>query len=126
MIPNLLFIGLGSGIGGMARYLVSTGTYKLFGRDFPYGTLCVNAIGSFLIGFLFIILLERFNALAEEMRSLLIIGFLGGFTTFSSFSIETMNLLESAEVGRAILNIVISVALCLMLTWMGMKLGRQL
>ncbi|MDR3478484.1 MAG: fluoride efflux transporter CrcB [Gammaproteobacteria bacterium] len=126
MIERLLLIGFGSGVGGILRYLVSTGAYKIFGRTFPYGTLCVNAIGSFLIGFLFVVLLERFNGIADQLRTLLIIGFLGGFTTFSAFSIETMNLLESADYYRGLLNIIISVVLCLGLTWIGMILGRQL
>lgn len=125
-MDRLFLIGAGSAIGGMARYLVSTGTYKLLGRAFPYGTLTVNAVGSLLVGFLFIVLLERFDGLADQLRSLLIIGFLGGFTTFSSFSLETINLFESGEIYRAFLNIFISVALCLCLTLAGILLGRQL
>jgi CrcB protein len=126
MIERLLLIGFGSGVGGIFRYLVSTGAYKIVGRTFPYGTLCVNAIGSFLAGFLFVIILERFNGIADQLRTLLIIGFLGGFTTFSAFSLETINLIESADFYRGFLNILISLVLCLSLTWVGMLLGRQL
>lgn len=126
LMDRILLIGIGSAIGGIFRYLVSTGTYKLVGRTFPYGTLTVNALGSFLVGILFIILLERFNGVADQLRSLLIIGFLGGFTTFSSFSIETINLIENGELYRGLLNILISIVLCLSLTWMGILLGRQL
>lgn len=126
MMERILLIGLGSGIGGICRYLVSTGTYKLLGRDFPYGTLAVNALGSFVVGILFIVLLERFGAYADELRLLLIIGFLGGFTTFSSFSIETINLIENGELGRGMLNVIVSVVLCLALTWLGVLTGRQI
>lgn len=123
---KVLLIGLGGAIGSVFRYLVSTSTYKLVGRDFPYGTLSVNAIGSFVIGFLFILLLDRVDGMADQLRSLLIIGFLGGFTTFSSFSIETINLIENGEIFRSFLNVLISVILCLSLTWLGVLLGRQL
>jgi CrcB protein len=122
---KLFLIGFGSAVGGILRYLVSTGTYKILGRSFPYGTLVVNALGSFIIGFLFIILLERFNEFSDQLRALLIIGFLGGFTTFSSFSIETINLIEGGEIMRGLLNIIISIVLCLSLTWIGVLLGRQ-
>ena len=125
-MERILLIGLGGGIGSIFRYLVSIGTYKLFDRSFPFGTLSVNAIGSFLIGFLFIVLLDRFNGYSDQFRSLLIIGFLGGFTTFSSFSMETINLIEGGDLYRALLNVFVSVVLCLSLTWFGILLGRQL
>ena len=125
-MDKLLLIGMGGALGSIFRYLFSTGIHRVFGRDFPYGTLAVNAFGSFLIGLLFVILLDRFQALAEQLRALLLIGFLGGFTTFSSFSFETISLLESGELGRSFLNIFLSVSLCLGLTWMGILLGRQL
>jgi CrcB protein len=125
-MERLLLIALGGAVGSMFRYLISTATYKLIGRDFPYGTLSVNALGCFLIGLLFILLLDRFDDFSDQLRSLLIIGFLGGFTTFSSFSIETINLLENGELYRSLLNIIISIILCLGLTWLGILLGRQL
>lgn len=123
---NTLLIFLGSGVGGIFRYGVSNGVYWFLGRQFPYGTLVVNASGSFLMGLLFAILLERFDGIAPQLRSLLLIGFLGGYTTFSSFSIETLNLFESGAWVSATLNIFISVTLCLMLTWLGILGGRQL
>jgi CrcB protein len=123
---QLLLIGLGSAIGGMSRYLLSNSVYNLISKDFPYGTLSVNMLGSFFIGVISTILMDRFEGLAVPLRALLIIGFLGGFTTFSSFSMETLNLLEGGEIFRAILNVVLSLVLCLLLTGMGVLLARQL
>lgn len=121
---RILLIGLGGGVGSILRYLLSVSVYKLLRPNFPYGTLTVNALGSFLIGFLFVFLLDRFGGRTDQLRSLLIIGFLGGFTTFSSFSIETINLLENGEIYYGCLNIIISLFLCLSLTWGGIMLGR--
>lgn len=122
---NVLLIGLGSGIGGIFRYLLSSMVHQYFGRTFPYGTLLVNTVGCLLMGFLFAILLERFDGIGEHLRAFLLIGFLGGFTTFSSFSIETLNLFENGQLLYAFLNILVSIILCLSLTWLGMLLGRQ-
>lgn len=123
---NTLLIFLGAGIGGVFRYWVSNGVYWLMGRQFPYGTLVVNASGCFLMGLLFVLTLERFDGIGPQLRSLLLIGLLGGYTTFSSFSIETLNLFESGAWVSATLNIFISVVLCLVLTWLGVLGGRQL
>lgn len=126
MMSRILLIGLGGAVGSVFRYLLSAGVHKLLRPSFPYGTLTVNALGSFLIGLLFILLLDRFDGRAEEFRSLLIIGFLGGFTTFSSFSMETINLIEGGDIYKGLMNIVVSLLLCLSLTWMGVVLGRLL
>ncbi len=121
---RILLIALGGAIGSVFRYWMSIGVYGLLGRDFPYGTLAVNVLGSFVMGFLAMFFVERFVEVAGELRSLLLIGFLGGFTTFSSFSIETLGLFENGELVRALLNIGLSVVLCLIAVWMGAKLGR--
>ena len=95
------------------------------GRGFPYGTLAVNVIGSFLMGLLYVFMLERMEVSAE-LRAAIMIGILGAFTTFSTFSIETMNLIEAGEITKAGLNIIFSVSLCLLGCWIGMVLGRQI
>ncbi len=125
-MDNILWVGLGSALGGIFRYFVSMLTYQLWGRAFPYGTLVVNVLGCFFMGVLFVMLLSRFHNHAEYLRAALLIGLLGGFTTFSSFSLDTINLIENGELALAFLNIGISITLCLGATWIGMLWGRQL
>ena len=124
-MKQLIFIALGGSVGAVMRFVVSSNIHRLAGREFPYGTLSVNVIGSLFMGFLYIILIER-SSLSAEWRSLLIIGFLGAFTTFSTFSIETLNLLESGEFLKAASNILLSVILCITAAWLGLLIGRQM
>ena len=123
---NSLLIFFGAGLGGLFRYWVSSGVYWVLGRQFPYGTLVVNSTGCFLMGLLFTLILERFNGIGQLLRPLLLLGFLGGYTTFSSFSIETLSLYENGDWFGASLNILLSILMCILLTWLGMVLGRQL
>ncbi len=125
MIKTLIFIAAGGAFGALSRYGASLGVYSIFGRGFPYGTLFVNVAGSFLMGILSIMLLERFN-LGPEWRAAILVGFLGSFTTFSTFSIETLNLLEQGDINRAFWNISISLVLCIAAVWFGVNIGRQL
>lgn len=120
---QLLAIAGGGALGALSRFWVSTGVYRLLGRDFPWGTLAVNILGSFAMGLLFVLLLER-SALGPELRSALLIGFLGAFTTFSSFSLETLLLIEQGEPVRALANIGASLLLCLVACWVGMVTAR--
>ncbi len=121
---RLVAIAAGGAFGAVLRFWVSTGIYTLLGREFPYGTLAVNMLGSLLMGFLYIFMLERFVSI--EWRAFLLVGLLGAFTTFSTFSLETLNLIEGGELFKALLNIFISIFLCLFATWVGMQLARQL
>lgn len=123
---NTLLIFFGAGVGGVFRYWISTMSYWVLGRQFPYGTLIVNASGCFLMGLLFTLILDRFDGIGPQLRSFLLIGFLGGYTTFSSFSIETLSLFENGEWFSGSLNIFLSVTLCLFLTWLGIIGGKQL
>src|SRR5690606_18058707 len=101
------------------------GAHQLLGKGFPYGTLTVNVIGSLLVGMLYVLLVERLQV-GPEWRALLITGLLGGFTTFSAFSLETLLLFEQGELLKAVLNVVLSVVLCLAVAWVGIVVGRGL
>lgn len=122
---NIFAIAGGGAVGALMRFWLSSSIYARYGNDFPYGTLVVNVLGSFLMGLLFVLLNERFN-LDPAWRAALLIGLLGAFTTFSTFSIETLNLFLAGEAARAAMNIILSVAVCILATWMGILLGRQI
>jgi len=123
-MQQLLWVALGGSIGAVFRYLLASAIYQFTGRDFPYGTLMVNVLGSFIIGVLSIWLVEKYE-LSSELRLAIIVGGLGAFTTFSTFSWETIQLIEQGALIRAGLNIVLSVVLCLLGTWLGMMWARQ-
>jgi CrcB protein len=118
-----LLIFLGGGIGAVLRYWLQGVVYGRTGADFPYGTLVVNVLGCLVIGFLMVSLEERFLAV-PSLRLFLTIGILGGFTTFSSFSYETLALVREGEAARALTNVGLSVVSCLSATWAGMLIGR--
>ena len=122
---NLFCIAGGGAAGALLRYWMTGAVHALLGRGFPYGTLAVNASGSVLIGVCFVFLLERTN-LAGEWRSLLMTGLLGAFTTFSTFSLETILLIQAGEQGKAALNVALGVLLCLLGCWAGMVIARQI
>jgi fluoride exporter len=120
-----LWIGLGGAIGAMARYAVGDALAGWFGRDFPYGTLAVNLTGSLLIGLILTMLLDRGMA-SSTSRQLLVGGILGGYTTFSSFSYETMALLQDGRPARAGIYVASSVLLGLAACYAGYLLARTL
>jgi len=121
-IVSIAFFGA---LGCLARYFLSGWVYALFGRTFPYGTLAVNVIGAFLIGLIMEFAL-RSTLLSPELRVGLTIGFLGGLTTFSTFSYETFKLLEEGDLVVAATNVLASVLVCLFCTWGGIITARHL
>ena len=122
---QLFYIGLFGGLGCVARYLVSGRTYQLVGRNLPYGTLLVNIVGSFLLGLLVASGL-RGEFLTPEIRIGIAVGFMGGFTTFSTFSYETLRLLENGSFWHAGINILLNVVLCLGFAFCGAMVARHL
>ncbi len=114
---------MGGALGALLRYWVSNAIYQALGRGFPFGTLVVNAVGSLFMGVLYVVLVERLVA-PTELRAALIIGLLGAFTTFSTFSMETLSLLESGDLLKAVTNVALSVVLCVLLCWFGVVATR--
>lgn len=125
MMRQIVLIACGGAVGALLRFGLSNGVAAVLGRAFPYGTLLVNVLGSLGIGMLYVILTERV-VYAAEWRAFLVVGLLGAFTTFSAFSIQTLNLLELGLLGRAMANVILNVGLCLAACWLGLTLMRQL
>jgi len=119
-----LWIGLGGAMGTVGRYWLSSAVAAWFGELFPWGTLIINASGSFAIGF-FATLTDSQGVLLvrPEVRSFFMIGICGGYTTFSSFSLQTLRLMQDREWLYAGANILLSVTLCLIAVWLGYVLG---
>lgn len=116
---KLIVIGFGGFIGAILRYEISGWFYRLMGSRLPYGTLAVNVIGSFILGF-FLILAEGRFAISPQTRNFVAVGILGAFTTFSTFSFETMALLQQNLFRQALLNILLNVLFGLAAVWIGM------
>lgn len=121
---NYLVIGIGSALGGMARYGVSRVVAILLGETFPWGTMVVNVTGSLTIGF-FAALSgpDSRMALAADIRQFILVGLCGGYTTFSTFSLQTFALIRAHDMVGAGLNIAFSVSLCLASVWLGAVLA---
>jgi len=120
-----IFVAVGAGgfLGAVSRFLLSGWVQKLTGASFPFGTLAVNILGSFLIGFL-ILYFEQ--SIAPQQKALVITGFLGALTTFSTFSLETVLMLQESLYLKAFSNISLNVLLCVSATVLGMMLFRKL
>jgi CrcB protein len=122
---NSILIALGSAIGGLARYWLSGVVAERFGQTFPWGTLIVNATGSLVIGiFAALSLPEGRLLISPRTRDFVMIGVCGGYTTFSSFSLQTLRLAQEGEWLHAGGNILLSVALCLIGVWLGYAAGQ--
>lgn len=120
-----LFIALFGAVGALARFGLNSALLRLVENRFPLGTLAVNVLGSFLLGVI-LPLGAAERGWIYEVRVAASVGFLGAFTTFSTFSLETMTFLEKRSVALAFVNIVANLGLCLLAAWLGLKAGRQL
>lgn len=121
-MKELIVVGLGGCVGAISRYLVAGWVQNLSNSHFPFGTLMVNSIGSFVIGLLAGI--SQHAVISPQMRLFLFIGLLGAFTTFSTFSYETMMLLRSGVIWEAFLNMIVSLILGLLLVYLGYAVGQ--
>ena len=121
-LDKWLLVMLGGSLGAASRYAVSLLTARLFGPQFPYGTMVVNLAGCFLIGLLFA-LADRSRLLTPDVRLLLLTGYLGALTTFSTFSLETVNAGRAGLTLQSLTNILINNLGGLSLTWLGLRLG---
>lgn len=121
----LMFIALGGASGAVARYLLAAWAHRLWEGQLPVGTLLVNVLGSFTIGIVYVLLVEK-QLIHQDWRGVLMVGFLGAFTTFSTFSLETITLLESGYITHALGYMLASVTLCVLMAGAGIHLTRAL
>lgn len=122
---KIILVGLAGFAGTLARYWLTDASARRHGETFPVGTLAVNVAGCFLIGLLFYLIGERYHV-SHTMRVVVFVGLLGGFTTFSSYGLQTLTLLQAGEVSYALLNVALSNLLGIGMVWCGYALGRTL
>ncbi len=120
---KILAVAVGGSIGATTRYLVSNWAAERFGASFPYGTLIVNVVGCFIIGAFMTITTERL-IVNPYWRLLITVGFVGGLTTFSSFSYETFRLVDDADMTMALYNVGLNLVLGFLATWIGIGTAR--
>ena len=121
----ILALAAGGALGAVSRFMLSHQIYEWFGREFAWGTLSVNIIGSFFMGLLTVLLIDKWM-LTIEWRMFLLVGFLGAFTTFSTFSYETLQYLQLGETLKAFANMALSLGLTIGAVAAGLLIGRQL
>jgi fluoride exporter len=122
-VRTIVGVGLAGAVGALSRYGAEGLISERFPGSFPLGTFVINVTGSFVLGFLFVLLTERV-AVTPAVRTSLTVGFVGAYTTFSTFSFETVRLIEDGALRTAALNVAATVALGLLAVWVGMKVGR--
>jgi fluoride exporter len=125
-LTTILLIAAGGAIGTLARYFVALAAVSISG-SLPWGTILINIAGSFVIGFFGTLTLAQGRyPVSESLRLCVLVGFCGGFTTFSSFSLQTLDLLRAGATGRALVNVGLSVVLCLLAVALGHGLAARL
>lgn len=125
-----LWVALGGALGSIGRFYIASGMARLTGPQFPWGTIIINVVGSFVIGLIVTLTAPggRFAA-SPDVRVFLMVGFCGGFTTFSSFSLQTLELLREGRAGAALINVALSVVVCVLAVavgyWAGLALAAR-
>ena len=119
-MTNLLYVALGGSIGAVFRYLTSIFMIQVFGSSFPFGTLLVNVLGSFFMGVVYA--LGQVSHISPELKAMIGVGLLGALTTFSTFSNETLLLMQQGAWLKAMLNVVLNLSLCLFMVYLGQQL----
>ncbi|MDA7741994.1 fluoride efflux transporter CrcB [Francisellaceae bacterium] len=125
MLIKLFAILIGGGLGAVSRFLFSEGIYNLWGRTFPYGILACNILGSLIMGILTALFIYKLQ-IGDVWKAAILTGFLGGFTTFSSFSIDTLNLINAGEYTKAGTYILLSLVLTLGFVFVGFLIGKNI
>lgn len=123
MLHPYVYIAMGGALGAVSRYSVSNYLYQHVPEKVHYATLAINVIGSFLIGVMYVLIVEKLYVHAH-FQSGLMVGFLGAFTTFSTFSLETVRYLQGGQIGEALFYIVASVVFCVIACWIGISATR--
>tara|TARA_R110002110_G_scaffold166675_1_gene367467 strand:+ start:26923 stop:27306 length:384 start_codon:yes stop_codon:yes gene_type:complete len=121
----LIYIALGGAGGAVSRHLLGQWAHSLWEGRLPIGTLLVNVLGSFLIGIVYVLIVEK-QLVHADWRGVLMVGFLGAFTTFSTFSLETINLLEAGHIAHAGAYMLVSAVSCVLMAGAGIQLARWL
>ncbi|MET0171828.1 MAG: fluoride efflux transporter CrcB [Agrobacterium vaccinii] len=122
---NIALVAIGGAIGSVARYLVGVWGVKLAGPNFPWGTITVNVVGAFFIGLMVEVIARRFDA-SSEVRVFIVTGILGGFTTWSSFTLDAVVLFERGDLGLAAVYLLASLVVSFAAIFAGLALGRAL
>jgi len=122
MITSMIQVAIGGAIGAVGRYLTGVAAVRVMGHGYPWGTLTVNIVGSFLMGVLIVVLMTRDGGM--RVAPLLMTGMLGGFTTFSAFSLDALTLFERGHVGQAALYVIASVVFSLLAIFLGVMIAR--
>ena len=117
---NILFVALGGSIGAVFRYLISIFMVQLFGSAFPFGTLLVNILGAFMMGIIYA--LGQVSEVSPEIKAMVGVGLLGALTTFSTFSNETLLLIQGGAWLKAFFNITLNLSLCIFMVYLGQQL----
>lgn len=120
---QIIAIALGGALGAVSRYLVVGLMTDWFGNSFPYGTLAVNIVGSFFIGILYVVVVQKMHA-SPELKAIMVVGFLGAFTTFSTFSLEAFNYINEGLLLNAVTYVLSSVILCIISVWIGVSAAK--